>query len=86
MDNICKKRHRYLSMFDQLPDAQDNQSNGRHKCVGCAYVLGLWDALNGAEMRNNLNELPKSQAGTGRHKDAMKAYLLGYQYGLYINS
>ena len=37
-------------------------------------------------MKNDLSHLPDSQAGTVRHKDAMAAYMEGYNYGITINS
>lgn len=82
----CNKQHRYLPNFSNLPDSQDNQHQDRHKCAGCAYVEGLKDALNGCPQKSDLSHLPDSQAGTVRHKDAMEAYILGYHYGIEINS
>ena len=82
----CDKEHRYLPSFSNLQDSQDNQHQGRHKCAGCAYVKGLRDALNGYPSNPNLINIPDSQAGTVRHKDAMEAYILGYNYGITINS
>lgn len=78
---ICKKHHRYLNEYQELPYSQDNQSGGRHICAGCAYEEGLNDGLKGAVPKTDLSHLPFSQAGTVRHKDAMTAYLEGYEYG-----
>lgn len=82
----CNKQHRYLPGFSNLADSQDNQHQGRHKCAGCAYVKGLRDALNGEPQNPDLINLPDSQAGIVRHKDAMAAYMEGYNYGITINS
>jgi hypothetical protein len=82
---LCSKSHRYLPEWRQLPDAQDDMQNDRHKCAGCAYLEGLKDALNGSHQAQSLSSgIPESQAGTVRHKDAYQAYKLGYQYGLMI--
>jgi hypothetical protein len=81
------KGHRYFTQWDNLPDAQDNVKNDRHKCAGCAYVEGIKDALNHRSMSPQLNPaIPDSQAGTVRHKDAYEAYKLGYQEGQLIDS
>lgn len=77
----CNKQHRYLEGFNELPEAQDNRNGGRHICAACAYEEGLKDALNGNLPQSDLSHLPDSQAGTVRHKSAIAAYNLGYQYG-----
>lgn len=82
----CNKQHRYLQWFNSLPEAQDDRNGGRHICAGCAYVEGLKDALQGNPHQTNLSHLPDSQAGTVRHKSAIEAYNLGYQYGKKIDS
>ena len=38
---ICHKKHRYLSEYEALPYAQDNNNGDRHICAGCAYEEGL---------------------------------------------
>lgn len=78
---ICNKNHRYLLEYTSLPDAQDNQSGGRHICAGCAFEAGMRDGLDGKERRTDLSFLPYSQAGTVRHKDAKVAYDAGYELG-----
>lgn len=83
----CNKNHRYLEEFRDLPNAQDDVNNDRHKCAGCAYVQGILDALNGRPKAATLSEsIPDSQAGQVRHKDAYKAYELGYAHGIRINT
>lgn len=77
---ICDKQHRYYPEFENLPEAQDNDS-GRHICAACAFEEGLRDALNGKPRADNLSHLPNSQAGTVRHKSARAAYDLGYNEG-----
>ena len=69
---ICKKQHRYLEGFNELPEAQDNKYGGRHICA--------------ASPQSDLSHLPDSQAGTVRHKSAIDAYILGYKYGKKISS
>ena len=81
----CNKQHRYLEGFNELPEAQDNRNGGRHICAACAYEEGLKDALNGNLPQSDLSHLPDSQAGTVRHKRAIAAYNLGYQYGKKIS-
>lgn len=44
---ICNKKHRYLSDYEELPYAQDNNNGDRHICAGCAYEEGLKDGLAG---------------------------------------
>lgn len=78
---ICKKQHRYLPEYNNLPYAQDNQNGNRHICAGCAYEEGLRDGLEGNPPKKDLSHLPYSQAGTVRHKDAREAYDEGYLYG-----
>ena len=79
--DICKKEHRFLNEYDNLPDAQDNQFGDRHICAGCAYEEGLRDGLAGNFPKQDLSHLPFSQAGTVRHKDAKAAYDAGYEEG-----
>ena len=74
-----------LEGFNELPEAQDNRNGGRHICAACAYEEGLKDALNGNLPQSDLSHLPDSQAGTVRHKSAIAAYNLGYQYGKKIS-
>ncbi|WP_373753279.1 hypothetical protein [Neisseria weixii] len=78
---ICKKEHRYAESFKNLPDSQSPEQ-GRHLCAGCAYEEGYTDGLNNQDQRTleSLN-LPKSQAGSVRHKSAQAAYSLGWQEG-----
>jgi hypothetical protein len=52
---LCSKSHRYLREWEQLPDAQDDMQNDRHKCAGCAYLEGLKDALNGSPQAQSLS-------------------------------
>ncbi|MDR1252630.1 MAG: hypothetical protein LBK62_10780 [Treponema sp.] len=83
----CSKKHRYLPQWENLPVAQDDVKGDRHKCPGCAYEAGLKDALTGNPHSKTLPaDIPDSQAGTGRHKDAYQAYTEGYNYGLEIKS
>lgn len=82
---ICKKKHRYLSEYATLTNAQDNVNGGRHICAGCAYEEGVRDGMEGRPCQNDLSHLPYSQAGTVRHKDAKEAYDEGYKYGQKIS-
>ncbi len=85
--NDCNKKHRYLERYQGLPYSQECVNNKRHKCAGCVYILGIKDALNGLGKRNELpDDLPNSQAGKVRHKDAIAAYHAGYEEGMKINS
>ncbi|MBO4556177.1 MAG: hypothetical protein J5706_05395, partial [Elusimicrobiales bacterium] len=75
---ICNKEHRFLEDFKQLPDSQGGEL--RHKCAGCAFERGFWDAICWKSMANPSeleSKLPDSQAGTVRHKDAYEAYKHG---------
>ena len=80
---ICQKKHRYDSIFSDLPESQKFYSKDeRHKCAGCAFDQGFEDAINGNENGIRLDELNTSQAGTVRHKDPIEAYKMGYEAGL----
>ena len=82
---ICQKAHRYDISFESLPEYQGTFS--RHKCAGCAYELGILHAINGIPKAKNdsvLTNIPFSQAGHVRHKDAFTAYNNGYDFGLAI--
>ena len=68
-------------MFSVLPESQ--AKTGRHKCAGCAAELALMNKLMGvpaAEDDSVLADLPESQAGNVRHKDAFAAYQMMYRY------
>ncbi len=82
MQSICKQTHRYDEKFLLLDEYQGQV--GRHKCSGCAYNLGLWHAQIGVPKAMDdsiLADLPNSQAGMVRHKDAFEAYNNGYSHG-----
>lgn len=79
---ICRKEHRFDSIFESLPESQKFYSKEeRHKCAGCAYDQGYEDGLKGVNKGIRLDELNISQAGTVRHKDPITAYNLGYEAG-----
>ena len=77
---ICEKKHRYAKKYESLPDAQDDRKGGRHICAGCAFKAGKRDGKTRRHPRESLESLnlPESQAGTVRHKDAYAAYLRGF--------
>ena len=79
---ICKKDHRYRKEFESLP--YDQGGYGRHVCCGCAYERGIKDASSNKPLADCsvLTQLPLSQAGTIRHRDAYEAYKAGYKAGL----
>lgn len=77
---ICKNPHRYNPTFLSLPEYQGQE--GRHKCAACAFELGIKDALEGRAMAQNdlvLANIPFSQTGTVRHRDAYEAYVRGWR-------
>lgn len=77
---ICKRTHRYNERLSDLPDNQGGDQ--RHKCPGCTYEMGLHDGENNRGMRQiDWEQVDESQAGTGRHKDAENAYIVGYADG-----
>jgi len=78
---ICTDPHRYDSDFDVLPESQAN-SEGRHKCAGCAYDQGYSDGLARVEPNFDAEDLPYSQAGVVRHKSPHAAYNMGYADGM----
>lgn len=81
-EKICQADHRYDEKFNALPDDQSFPS--RHKCCGCAYESGLSDAKAGRNNQPEIDFWSISQAGTQRHKNAVKAYELGYEEGLLV--
>lgn len=78
----CDKNHRNAPSLDTLDKAQSN-SEGRHKCPGCAMIAGFSDGLDGLEPRFDeiKDSLEDSQAQRGRHKNARQAYERGYLLG-----
>lgn len=79
MKKICKKQHRYDRKYEEYPEYQGQV--GRHKCPGCAEELALLNKQKGIPASNDdsvLAELPESQAGSVRHKDAFFAYKMAY--------
>jgi len=78
---ICKRSHRYWAVLDELPD--DQGGDGRHRCAGCAYELGLAAGrAGGAVLEFDPASLDFSQAGTARHKSPTAAWALGYVHGV----
>lgn len=78
----CEENHRYDGKLNNLVDRQ--KGSWRHKCCGCAYErgyeLGFKDSAS-FKLDDIALALPRSQAGTGRHKDAYQAFALGIYYG-----
>ncbi len=75
----CTLTHRYEERLSDLPPSQGGDQ--RHKCCGCAYDLGKIHGRAGTRLTINWDSINESQAGTGRHKDAEEAYVLGYADG-----
>lgn len=83
--SICQKAHRYDIHFESLPEYQGTYS--RHKCAGCAFELGYFHAINGIPKATDdsvLINIPYSQAGHVRHRDAFTAYQEGYNSAISI--
>ena len=81
MEVECQEEHRYDELFRMLP--LDQGRAGRHKCAGCAYDRGLADGMVRRETVSlALEALPKSQAGTVRHRSPHAAWALGYLHGV----
>lgn len=76
----CHNIHRYDHRFQELPESQ-SQPN-RHHCAGCAFELGVKLGKKFKPVPDNLSDLPISQAGTVRHKDARVALMQGYLLGI----
>jgi len=56
---LCKDGHRNEKKLAKLPI--DQGGNGRHKCAGCAYDVGLQDGLQRKErIYIDLDSLPQS--------------------------
>jgi hypothetical protein len=78
---VCQLNHRYETDFSNLPDDQGGE--GRHKCAGCAYELGLEAGRRlDVNFTLDLNTLNESQAGTVRHKSHHAAFAKGYMDGV----
>ncbi|MBC7425839.1 MAG: hypothetical protein H7321_04820 [Bacteroidia bacterium] len=80
-NTLCQDDHRYLGVLTNLVESQKPEE-GRHRCAGCAYTKGVDDGINGNVRNINVDDLPLSQAGTGRHKSCTDAYDLGYNHGV----
>ena len=77
----CQDDHRYLKMFEDLPN--DQGGAGRHACVGCAYQKGFEDGhARKEDLTLALDSLPQSQAGSVRHRSPHAAYAKGYFDGV----
>jgi hypothetical protein len=79
----CQEDHRYDERFEgQLP--HDQGGAGRHHCAGCAYDAGRAAGRERSEaVLLDLDTLPKSQAGTVRHRSPHAAWALGYLHGIH---
>ena len=80
----CNNQHTETDIIIQnLPISQGGFE--RHKCVSCAYEIGLENGTN-KTLNFNLEEvisnLPESQKGNRRHRSATEAYTLGFFHGL----
>jgi hypothetical protein len=89
----CKhNRHAPDSALDSLHENQEGPH--RHKCPECAYQAGFEYGRHNAGMpagnaectykskrapKDVMDALPESQAGKGRHKCAVCAYIAGYE-------
>lgn len=83
-----------VALLQSLPISQARTA--RHKCTVCSYQKGFEDAHWGSPLLVPmedcghgkiapiivLEDLPESQAGTGRHKCATCAYQFGFEAGL----
>lgn len=78
----CNRNHRSAPSLTTLDPDQSN-SEGRHKCPGCALIAGFIDGFDGVEKRFDeiKDSLDDSQAQSGRHKNAHQAYNRGYELG-----
>ena len=55
-------------------------SGQRHVCSGCAYRLGEQHKAKGTPFNPGaVDDLPISQGGAQRHKNAYEAYKLAYE-------
>lgn len=78
----CNRNHRSAPSLTTLNDDQSN-SEGRHKCPGCALIYGFIDGFDGIISRFDQikDSIDESQAQYGRHKSARQAYERGYLLG-----
>jgi hypothetical protein len=76
----CQSTHRYWGFFEALPEEQGTE--GRHKCCGCAYEHGYNQGVSISLPSFNPTALPFSQAGAGRHKSVHAAFAQGYYDGV----
>ena len=63
---------------------EDQSGSGRHKCSGCAYIIGYYlgyNDLNSFNLEKIIDGLPESQANPQRHHDPKIAANDGYNCG-----
>lgn len=68
MKNTTSHNHMNLkSYFDCHPEDQGNE--GRHKCAGCAYIIGYYIGYNNKhyDLDFVISMIPDSQAQPQRH-------------------
>lgn len=74
----------HIELTDIMARVGKFQGGGqRHLCAGCAFHLGVQHREEGKPFNPGaVNDLPDSQGGPQRHKNAYEAYQIGY-YGYY---
>jgi hypothetical protein len=77
----CYTDHRHEGKLEALPIDQEGGDHPR--CAGCAYERGLLEGLARNEALDiDLDSLPWSRAGAGRHRSPHAAWALGYLDGV----
>lgn len=79
-----KDSHNHRKLAQYFSDKPEDQSdNGRHKCAGCAYIIGYYLGYNRKNLDLNkvIESLPISQAEPQRHHDPIRAINDGYNQG-----
>lgn len=78
MKNISSHNHMNLrNYFDCQPEDQGDE--GRHKCAGCAYIIGYHIGYNNKhyDLESVISMIPDSQAQPQRHHDPKRSAMMG---------
>lgn len=82
MKNISSHNHINLrNYFACQPEDQGDE--GRHKCAGCAYIIGYHIGYNNKhyDLESVISMIPDSQAQPQRHLDPKRSANDGFNQG-----
>lgn len=82
MKNISSHNHiNLINYFAYQPEDQGDE--GRHKCAGCAYIIGYHIGYNNKhyDLESVISMIPDSQAQPQRHHDPKRSANDGFNQG-----